>query len=768
VTLVIPKANSSQLDPHVLAMLRAAPAAQPRATASGKTLALIDVAPLPSLRHYAQRSAQVGRWRIDPECAAHPEPPPFRGVSLVRASHLSPVRISLPANRGIWPLAFSPDASSFACAVVFRRNVALGITDVNHFKASVHREVHLNTRTVDAQSPRPVFAWFRDSLRVICCVETTYADSREWTRSTDDLPQIWDSRASRCCGHTDALPSSEAEYLRRYFESELAVFEPRTARLGRLGIVGWITDAMPSPDSRYLAVSSLAAEPCPDSVGVVHFVPRVTVWDIAGPPSTSPILRLDRCRFACWAPTTPSRLVWIAQDVVGSRGARDILHWCDAPFATSSDNSLNFGGVCTRFRWTTTGRAVARIRIGPEAFSERVLTPELHECAVPPIVLPGERMLEGDGATGSEIIESDGAVYVVATREVHGHASTALFEHRLATGERRQILANEEAYEPCVAVLATKPLSFITICETAEVAPHYRAIEPFSGRTVQITSPEDVLSVLSSRPREMLTYRRRDGVSLSSVLHFPPDTPTARLRPMPAIFWIYPRPVADHSTRLFGGISLNRFRPLHGALPLFLLLHGYAILVNYSLPVLSRASAPSCDFLDQMTMNAEASVATLRKLGVTGGIAIAGHSYGAFVAVHLLARTRLFSAGIVRSGAYNRALTPFGYQNETRPIWQARQGYIEASPLSVADQIDAPLLLIHGAWDDNPATTPVHSIQLYEALRRLEKPARLVLLPLERHGYGPLECAEWAAAEIIRWCEQYVAPVERVGEAANA
>jgi dipeptidyl aminopeptidase/acylaminoacyl peptidase len=213
-----------------------------------------------------------------------------------------------------------------------------------------------------------------------------------------------------------------------------------------------------------------------------------------------------------------------------------------------------------------------------------------------------------------------------------------------------------------------------------------------------------------------------------------------------------------------------RFPDSEEAFKLSFALSGYAVLDDVSMPVVGNADDANDTFLEQIIANAEAAVAAAARTGLADPerVGIAGHSYGAFMVANLLAHTDLFAAGIAMSGSYNRTLTPFGFQTERRSLWQARDTYLEMSPLLYSDQIGSPLLLVHGALDDNPGTAPTQSQQLYDAIRHNGGEARLLLLPYEGHSYRARASVHLTARVMLGWLENHLRPRSPVEGLATA
>eukprot|EP00178_Gracilaria_changii_P023505 TRINITY_DN710_c0_g1_i1.p1 TRINITY_DN710_c0_g1~~TRINITY_DN710_c0_g1_i1.p1 ORF type:complete len:1047 (-),score=126.88 TRINITY_DN710_c0_g1_i1:459-3599(-) len=258
--------------------------------------------------------------------------------------------------------------------------------------------------------------------------------------------------------------------------------------------------------------------------------------------------------------------------------------------------------------------------------------------------------------------------------------------------------------------------------------------------------------------REIVQYDRADGVRLNGSLYLPPGYDQERDGPLPVFIWAYPR---EYKSKEFAGQTRGSpFRFVRLArTPLYWLTRGYAILDGPEMPIIGEGDTEANDtYVEQLVKSAEAAVDFLVKRGIgeRGRIAIGGHSYGAFMTVNLLAHAPgLFCCGIARSGAYNRTLTPFGFQSEERTLWQARDVYQNMSPYMYANNVDSPLLLIHGEADNNPGTFPMQSERLYQALKGHGKVTRYVALPHEGHGYRARESVMHVLAEMTAWLDRY-------------
>lgn len=284
--------------------------------------------------------------------------------------------------------------------------------------------------------------------------------------------------------------------------------------------------------------------------------------------------------------------------------------------------------------------------------------------------------------------------------------------------------------------------------DTSEADSPLRAVTDF------VHPAPDLIDV----QREIVYYERADGVRLNGSLYLPPGHDCERDGPLPVFIWAYPR---EYKSAKFAGQTRGspyRFVRL-ARTPLYWLTRGYAILDGPEMPIIGEGDAEANDtYVEQLVSSAEAAVDFLVKRGVgeRGRVAIGGHSYGAFMAVNLLAHAPdLFCCGIARSGAYNRSLTPFGFQAEERSLWEARDVYQNMSPYMFANLIKSPLLLIHGDADNNPGTFPMQSERMYQALKGHGKMSRFVTLPHEGHGYRARESVMHVLAEMTSWLDKY-------------
>ncbi|WP_086607739.1 S9 family peptidase [Erythrobacter donghaensis] len=336
----------------------------------------------------------------------------------------------------------------------------------------------------------------------------------------------------------------------------------------------------------------------------------------------------------------------------------------------------------------------------------------------------------------------------------------------LATLETEELWRNAgEEFETVVDVLSRDGSTFVTSYESPTNPGNVRLHDGGTARF--LTNFPDPHPELTGIKRELVTYKRADGVDLTATLYLPASYKQGDK--LPVVIWAYPLEYNDAATAGQNRDSPWLFTRIGGYSPLFFLTQGYAVLDRAAMPVVGADPETVNDsFIEQVVASAQAAVDFTVERGFGDGVrvGVGGHSYGAFMTGHLLAHSDLFRAGIARSGAYNRTLTPFGFQSERRVFWDTPETYYRLSPFMAADKINEPILFIHGQNDSNPGTFPEQSERMFAAVKGTGGTARLVMLPHEDHGYRGRESVLHTLAEMIDWFDTHVknAPVPAAGE----
>ena len=327
--------------------------------------------------------------------------------------------------------------------------------------------------------------------------------------------------------------------------------------------------------------------------------------------------------------------------------------------------------------------------------------------------------------------------------------------------KQQQILwrCTDPYYESVISVLDFDKLQVITSRQSQAEQPNYYLRDLKNNSIKAVTNFPDPQPALRGVSKQKITYKRKDGVDLAADLYLPKGYDVKKDGPLPVFMWAYPREFKSASDAAQIRGSSNTFTRVGYGSAVFWVTQGYAVMDNTEYPIVGEGDKqPNDNFIEQLTWNAEAAINKIAEMGVgdRNRIAVGGHSYGAFMTANLLAHTNLFKAGIARSGAYNRTLTPFGFQNEERTYWQAPDVYFNMSPFSHANTIKTPLLLIHGEADNNPGTFPIQSERLYNAIKGHGGIVRYVQLPFESHGYAARENILHMLWEMNEWLNTYV------------
>lgn len=590
----------------------------------------------------------------------------------------------------------------------------------------------------------------------------------------------------------DLLASEADEDLFDYHaRAQLAWLEPETGAAHPLGEPGLIYGYDPSPDGRYLLVARLE-RPFSHRVPWELFARTVEVWDwegrvvarVAELPIADEVPRQGvpvGPRSIGWQANRPASLVWTEAldggDPTVKVPHRDALHRLEAPFDARPQTLRLIEHRLAGRAWLPEADQVL-IQEYDRDRRWRVLS--LHDLGRPDArrVLfdlsvndaygdPGSPVLEtrADGSTA--VVVDGGAMFLAGAGAGESGFRPFFDRYDLGSGETRRLFTSRaDRLESFLAFGPGSRTEIVLSHQSPAEPPNLHVADLAGGSRRALTEDRDPFPELTGAVKTIVRYRRADGVPLSGTLHLPPGEQLGGRR-LPVVVWAYPMDFSDPDTAGQVRASDQTFtRPLPLG-PLWFLLRGWAVLEGAAMPVLGDPDTMNDTFVEQVVASAQAAVDELDRLGVVdrSRIVVAGHSYGGFMTATLLAHSDLFAAGIARSGAYNRTLTPFGFQTERRSFWEAPQVYLNVSPFAHADKIKAPILLVHGAADSNSGTYPLQSERLFQALQGLGGTARLVVLPHEDHAYRARESVLHVIAEQLAWVERWV-PAASAAETA--
>jgi dipeptidyl aminopeptidase/acylaminoacyl peptidase len=755
---------------------------------TGEAMLLLDYEAYPPIDLLARPFHRLAGVRVDPALGAKRRE--FRILG-IRVQELSPGsqarRIALPDGATLGFASWSPDASRIA----FTRDAADGIEvwvcDAKSLQARPIKDVRLNDVL---GSP---LRWTRDNRHLL--VRSIRRD-RGPEPGHDRLPsgpriQETAGKTTRMATFQDLLVDAHDEDLfEHYATSQLLLVDSETGEAKPLGTPGLYAAVDPSPNGEMLLVKRLA-RPFSFRVPQFSFAHTLEIWSADGRqlgtlaqlPVADEVPQqgvATGVRDVGWQPLQPATLVWAEALDGGDPRAkvphRDRLVLLDVAKAleTGDGRDLATRGrevlrLEERFRnltWTgQRNRALMedydRDRRWTTAWLIDVTKPagaprQVFDRSVNDAYADPGRPVMRIHPTGEFTMRQDGDTIYLS-----GRGSTPSGDRPFVDGMQLGSLAKKRLFESDAASLETfvafvSKSRVLTTHQSRTAPPNQFLVDVPNGKRTQLTDYVDPAPQLAGIEKRLLKYRRKDGTQLTGFLYLPPGyEPGTQL---PVMLWAYPREFSDAGTAGQVRGSENTFVRPTGASHLYFLTQGYAVLDDPTMPVLGDPETMNETYVEQIVTAAQAAVDTLVAMGIAdpARVGIGGHSYGAFMTANLLAHSQIFAAGIARSGAYNRTLTPFGFQSERRSFWEARETYLRMSPFMHADKIDEPILLIHGEDDTNSGTFPIQTERLFQALQGNGATARLVMLPYEAHTYRGRESVLHTIAEMIEWADTWV------------
>ena len=603
-------------------------------------------------------------------------------------------------------------------------------------------------------------------------------------------PHVQDSSGKEGANrtYTNLLQTDyDVQLFRYYATSQLYLHRLDTGNETPWAEPGIIAGLGDSPNGKWFVITYVV-EPFSFNVPYDKFADRVLLLDREGnevrelatrpvvehlPPAFGAVITQPR-RFS-WRSDHPAQLYWTEAlddgDPRKKADYREQLYYLEAPFTGTPQKSIRLPLRFGALRW---GRGDLAIVVDWEWSSRRQVTrrwyPDDPQRA-PDILFdhnwednyndPGNVVTVSLPTDHSLLLTRDDGNTLILIGNGHSPEGPQPFvdAFNLQTHERKRLWeSTPPAFERPLFFLDEDPDYFLLAREKSNERPNFFLRQIVTGEEIRITDFPHPYPQLQHTQYELVTYDRADGVKLSGELHTPEGFKAKRDAPLPVLMWAYPQEYKDADKAGQVLTSSSQFRRISPLSPLPFLAAGYAVFDDFAMPIVGEGDEePNETFIEQVRMNAQAAVRKLVSMGVAdpNRIYVGGHSYGAFMTAHLLAHTDLFAGGIARSGAFNRTLTPFGFQAEERTFWQVPETYVRLSPFVHADKIDSPLLLIHGEEDSNSGTYPVQSKRMFTALDNLGKTARLCLLPYEDHGYAAEESILHMLWEMHRWMEMY-------------
>ena len=733
---------------------------------------------MPSLADLSQPMLRIGGRRINPATNGPFNPSLTTGFSIMKVADGSQRRVALPHEDGWVGASISPNGESFYMTRATSEGIELWLGEVESATAQQVSGVRLNAARGGACS------WMPDSQQLLCHLVNPSRGPAPVEPMVPSGPIIQETSGMLGVIRTyqDLLKTPFDIVLYDYYMTSIPtlvdVDTGRTTRVARSAIYASFS---PSPSGDYFLVRE-RVEPYSYLVPDGRFGERISVVATDGDlvrelPSKS----LQEAITIGGVQAGPRSFGWMGGDphtltyleaLDGGDPRTDVAHRdrlmrlalggspqevlrTEFRFAGLSISGSGTGFL-SEFDQPSRARRLWRMPMddtsAKELLWERNSEDRYGDPGTPVTMLDDE---------GHRLVHQDGDwIFLRGAGASDQGDRPFLDRYNIETGESERLWrAGADSYETLIAVLDDDATRILTRHESKTQPPNYFVRDLSDGQRTALTHFADPHPQLSGIEKRFVTYERNDGVQLSATLLLPPGYQEGQR--LPVVVWAYPREYsnADVASQVRG--NPNRFTRITGYSHLFFLTQGYAVFDAATMPIVGGNLANDT-YVEQLVASGQAAVDQLVDMGVgdRDRIGIGGHSYGAFMTANILAHSDAYRAGIARSGAYNRTLTPFGFQNERRTFWEEPEVYFSMSPFMAADQVNEPILMIHGVADNNSGTFPIQSERMYGALKGHGATASLIMLPNESHGYRARESIMHTLAEMVEWFDLYVKNAE--------
>ncbi|MDQ3009481.1 MAG: prolyl oligopeptidase family serine peptidase [Acidobacteriota bacterium] len=756
---------------------------------------LMDSERYPTIGDMAEPMLRLAGLRINPNTNGPHRMARIMGLTLRNLADGKEIKIAVPANAhlgfgggggrggggGAIAGGWSPDGKHFAFTNTTATGIELWVGDAATGAVRRAPGVMLNAAYGEAMQ------WMPESKTLLCQMIVTGRGKPPAELRVPTGPNIQESYGKHSPAPTfeDLLKSSHDEDLFEYYvTSQLALVNAVNLRAAPVGKPAIFSSTEASPDGNHILVVR-NHKPYSYILTANAFPKEVEVWDHAGKivHKLASLPLADQVplegvttgpRGYHWRPTIGAEsatLVWVEAldggDTRKPAPLRDRVLMLKAPFQGTpteiTKTQYRYAGIT----WGEKGLAFLR-DADRQRRTGRTFLINVDDASQQPRLVwersaqdryndPGQPVMRAL-PNGQRVMWQHGNhIYLNGQGASPQGDRPFLDRFDLTTLKAERLFrCDDKSFESVVALLTDDASRFITRYETSNDQPNYFIRSAGDSSKKALTKFSDPTPQLRAIKKQLVTYKRADGVPLSFTLYLPPDYKPGTA--LPSVIWAYPLEFGDANTAGQISGSTNRFTTISGMSQLFFVLQGYAVLDSATMPVIGDPETMNNTYVEQIVASAKAAIDKAVEMGVTdrNRVGVGGHSYGAFMTANLLAHSDLFKAGIARSGAYNRTLTPFGFQSERRTLWQAPDMYLKVSPFMFAEKIKEPILLIHGEADDNSGTFPIQSDRMYQAIKGNGGNVRYVTLPLEPHGYTARESLEHTLWEMITWVDKYV------------
>ncbi|MCJ7449916.1 MAG: prolyl oligopeptidase family serine peptidase [Bacteroidales bacterium] len=789
ICVVSPDSNSQealkyQLPPQEIVKIVDAPVTPIVSVSPDKSnIVIVERPSIITISELSTEELRIGGLRINPSNSGPSRQTYNKGYKIMNIDGTNERDIAgLPVDPHLGSPEWSPDGKKFAFINSKQSEIELWVCDMTSLKAW---KIAGNINMVFGSS----ISWLSDNKSLIYCVTDPEKGTKPERSLVPEGPVVQENlgKQGQAATYQDLLKDPVDEAIFEYFaKSQMMLWDGINSI--RIGKKGMITDVSPSPDGNYLLVTTIS-RPFSYIVPFYNFPTLTQIWDLKGNIVRTlleePLIEneprgydmvLPGPRFYNWRSDEPATVYWVEAlddgDYKKEMKYHDQVYILPAPFSGSPGQfiatELRFSGITWGkgdFALVTEGLSRTRTRVissfnpvDPQNTKKKIQEYNTDDG----YNNPGRFMTEPNSRGRSVLLFADKGKSLFLNGNGASPEGDRPFIDKYNIAENKTIrLWRSEApyFETVNSWLDISKGLVLTSRQSVTDVPNYFIRNLKNRKLIQVTKFENPYPQLEGIHKELVRYKRNDSLDLSFTLYLPADYTRGKDAPLPTLLWAYPREYNDPSAAGQVSGSPYTFTRVSPASALVYVTQGYAILMDAAFPIVGvDGKEPNDTFVEQLVANAEAAINKAVDMGVTDPkrVAVSGHSYGAFMTANLLAHTRLFAAGIAESGAYNRSLTPFGFQNERRSYWEAPDVYNRMSPFMNADKVKDPIMLIHGMADNNSGTFPIQSERFYSALKGYGATVRLVLLPNESHGYAARESVLHKHWEVLNWMNKYV------------
>ena len=748
------------------------------------TMLLMERQALPTIADLSQPELRLAGTRINPRTNGPSRSTGFVSMTLTTVDGAGERTVSgIPSDGSIGFGSWAPDGARYVFPVTLKDRIELWEIDLASASASRLIEQPLNG------VGGGMFTWMPDSETLLVRAVAADRGAMPMAPEVPSTPVVQENTGAAAPARTyqDLLESPYDEDVFEWFMSSDLLRVSGDGTVTDLDRSGMITSMDPSPDGRFILLETMH-RPFSYLVPYYRFPNRIEVIDTDGGLveliEEQPLRENVPTGFGStttgirsigWRQDADATLAWVEALDGGDGNAeadvRDAVKQLPHPFTEEPMTLIELPLRSAGMMWSSDGYMLAAERwTSTRAFRMYKVPTNGTRIAIQTVfdysyedryANPGSPMMDTD-ETGRNLLmtSDDGSIYLTGTGASPEGNRPFLRRYDMRSGETEELFRSEAPYyERFAGWLDEDADTFLTMRESVNEPPNYFQRTVGSDKITAVTNFPHPYPELEGISKETISYTREDGVPLTADLYLPAGYDASRDGPLPTLVWAYPREFK--SAAAAGQVSSTPYAfkrmSYSGALPY--VTQGYAVMNNAAMPIIGEGDEqPNDSFVEQLVTSAEAVIDEGVRRGVVDPdrVAIAGHSYGAFMTANLLAHSDLFRAGIARSGAYNRSLTPFGFQAEPRTFWEAPEIYFAMSPFMHAHKVNEPILLIHGMADNNSGTFPVQSERFYHGLKGNGATARLVMLPHESHGYRARESVLHVLWETHTWLDTWV------------